>query len=182
MAIPSPVPGRANVRRRSGETERRRERPAGPDRTRPGKRASPPDPHSRTKGPGNGTIQDPADDDRGFPRVIPHGGVRGDLHCTWSYAIPLRNEHRSPLGLLIRQHRFQRRPVIAFEPGFADGTRFAVGRRIIEGRVKTQPRDHTGARPCFDLSSSSRPQNYGVIQAKDDHTRRDEHRHSGTQK
>ncbi|HEY5864121.1 MAG TPA: hypothetical protein VI542_01000 [Candidatus Tectomicrobia bacterium] len=51
------------------------------------------------------TDQDPADGDRWFPRVLPHRGVRGDLHLTWPFAIPLRHMSRGPLGPLIRQHR-----------------------------------------------------------------------------
>ena len=72
--------------------------------------------------------QDPADGDRWFPRVILHGGVCGDLHLTWPFAIPLRNAHRAPLGPLGRQHRLQRRPAFALEPGPALGTRCTRGR------------------------------------------------------
>jgi hypothetical protein len=87
----------------------------------------------------------------GFPLVIPYGSIRGDLHYTRSCAIPLPHEQRGPWSLFICQYCLQRRPAPAFKPGPTVGTWGAVRRRIIEGCVKTQPRDHTGARQCLDL-------------------------------
>ena len=83
--------------------------------------------------------------------MIPYGSVRSALHLTRACAIPLLNAYRAPLRPGIRQHRLQCRPAFAFEPRPACGPRGAVGRGIIEGRVKAQPRDHTGAGQRLDF-------------------------------
>ena len=95
--------------------------------------------------------QSPAEGDRGFPGVIPHGGIRGDFHLTWPCTLPLINDQRRPWRPCIRHHRFQSRPTFPLEPGTAFGPRLPWGRGIIESRVKTPPRDHTGTGQGRDL-------------------------------
>src|SRR5262245_8110385 len=93
--------------------------------------------------------QDPAESHRRLARVIPDRRVRGDVDLTGAFPIPIINRQRAPLRLLVCQHCLQGRPAFPFEAGPPFGPRGTVGRGIIEGRVQTQPRDHTDmGQPC----------------------------------
>jgi len=95
--------------------------------------------------------QPPADRDRRRARVVPHGGVRGDRDLPGPCARPRLHAPRGPWGPGRRPHGRQRRPTRAVEPGPAGGLRWMWGRGIIEGRVETPTRDHTGTGPRLDL-------------------------------
>src|SRR5712691_3674380 len=84
-------------------------------------------------------------------RVIPDGSVGGDLHLTRPFALPRRHEPWSPWGPLIRQHRLQRWPALACEPGPAYGPRGTRGWGILEGRIKTPTRDDTATAQGLDF-------------------------------
>lgn len=96
--------------------------------------------------------QKPANRERRFACVIPDYGLTTDLYLSCSLAIPIVDLYSLPFSPPVAKHLLKSRAALPFQTWSPDGSRSARRCRVIECRIKPQPRDQTHLREARDLS------------------------------